>query len=177
MKFLYILPALALIGAGCATSTSIDTTVESQTSAPVSAEAPAETSVATNDETTITTDDGTTLVFEQKTETKAEVEVEDGIPITDIVLGGATLKLDMVSNNFSFTPKTFSAKAGEKISIMFKENAGFHTFVIDEIGLKYAIKAGEAVVFTAPKEPGTYTFYCDVGSHRAQGMEGKLIVK
>jgi plastocyanin len=30
---------------------------------------------------------------------------------------------------------------------------------------------------TADLKPGTYEFYCPVGTHRSQGMEGKLIVK
>lgn len=178
MKFLYILPALALIGAGCAASTSVNTTAETETPAPFSSEFPAPGNEDSS-ETTVTTDDGTTIVFEQKTETQveADADIEDGVPVTDVVLGGATLKLDITSRNFAFTPNVIEAKAGEKIEVMFKENTGFHTFVIDEIDLKHAIKAGEALVFTAPKEPGTYPFYCDVGSHRAMGMEGKLIVK
>jgi hypothetical protein len=31
-------------------------------------------------------------------------------------------------------------------------------------------------VFTAPTEPGDYGFWCDVGSHRFQGMTGLLTV-
>jgi len=67
--------------------------------------------------------------------------------------------------------------AAEKIQITFAKNVGFHTFVIDKLNVKHAIKQGEALTFTAPKEPGSFPFYCDIGSHQAQGMEGVLIVK
>ena len=30
---------------------------------------------------------------------------------------------------------------------------------------------------TADLKAGTYTFYCPVGNHRAEGMEGTLTVK
>lgn len=171
-KYLLLLPALALLGAGCATSTTVETTADAVLSPSPTAEQ--EIEVSAEQETVVTTQDGAEVTFE--TETSAAVG-DDGVPTVDIVLGGASLKLDMEANNFSFAPKTIEAKPGEKIQITFTKNVGFHTFVIDEISLKHAVKQGEALSFTAPKEPGSYTFYCDIGSHRAQGMEGTLIVK
>ncbi|MBM5789834.1 hypothetical protein FJZ23_01975 [Candidatus Parcubacteria bacterium] len=179
MKYFLLLPALALLGAGCAAAPSVKT----EPPAPVSAEYPApdaddvEEMPASGTETTVTVDDGTEITFETKPAEDEDVEIDDGVPVTNIVLGGATLKLDMVSENFSFAPKVIEAKAGENIRIMFTKNTGFHTFVIDEINLKFPIKAGEALEFKAPTTPGEYTFYCDIGSHRAFGMQGKLIVK
>ena len=37
-------------------------------------------------------------------------------------------------------------------------------------------KGGKSTA-TADLKAGTYDFYCPVGNHRAQGMEGKLTVK
>ena len=97
--------------------------------------------------------------------------------MTDVVLGGETKLVDMEAGNFFFKPDVINASVGEKIKINFTKNAGFHTFVIKETGQSFAIKQGESVSFNAPDKAGTYTFYCDVGSHQAMGMEGTLIVK
>ncbi len=187
-KYLLLLPALALIGAGCAGSTSVETTAnisaQPDSSGLVVEQVPVEQKAvdASNTETNaageqVIVSDGAEIVVQTQTEASAEAEEEDGVPVTDVVLGGADQEIDMVVGNFSYDPKTITAKPGEKIKITFTKNVGFHTFVIDEIGLKHAIKQGEAVSFTVPKTPGIYAFYCDVGSHRANGMEGVLIVK
>lgn len=187
-KFLLLLPALALIGAGCAGSTRVETTAEGSTQAdssglvveqvPVEQDADSPTATANAEGELVIKTDGAEVVVQTETETEAEVEEDDGVPVTDVVLGAkADVEISMEGGNFFFAPKTINAKPGEKVKITFTKNIGFHTFVIDEIGLKYAIKQGEAVSFTAPKTAGSYAFYCDVGSHRANGMEGVLVVK
>lgn len=103
---------------------------------------------------------------------------EDGIPVTEIILGAqADVEVDMKTANFSFTPSIINASPGDRVSVTFTKNTGFHTFTIDEIGVEFAIAEGEKLNFTAPSEPGSYAFYCDIGSHRAMGMEGTLIVE
>ena len=187
-KYLILLPALALIGAGCANSTRLETTADTSTKAdssglvveqvPVEQAAESPTTSTNGEGELVIKTDGAEVVVQTKTETDAKVEEEDGVPVTDITLGAkADVEVSMEGGNFFFAPKTINAKPGEKVKITFTKNVGFHTFVIDEIGLKYAIKQGEAVSFTAPTAPGSYAFYCDVGSHRANGMEGVLIVK
>ena len=37
--------------------------------------------------------------------------------------------------------------------------------------------SGRAAADRRPRRPGEYTFYCPVGDHRAEGMEGKLTVR
>ncbi len=161
-KYLILFPVLVLMGAGCA---------KIQTEEPKQAEKET-VNVETQGETTVTTDDGAEITFKT-----TEPETEDGVPIVDVVLGGATVKVNMEVSNFLFTPKIIEAKAGEKIRIDFVKNVGFHTFVIDELNLTHGIKEGEALTFNAPTKPGSYPFYCDIGTHRAQGLEGTLIVK
>lgn len=82
---------------------------------------------------------------------------------------------------FSFSPATLVVSAGQLVSITFTNTGKMpHDFVIDEIsGAKTKIlQAGESetIQFT-PTTAGTFTYYCSVGSHRAQGMEGTLTVQ
>jgi plastocyanin len=39
------------------------------------------------------------------------------------------------------------------------------------------IGSGETATFNVTLEPGTYTLYCSVGNHRAQGMEIEITVE
>jgi len=87
------------------------------------------------------------------------------------------VNVSMEAGNFFFEPAVISVEAGAEVTVMFVKNSGHHTFVIDEIGVKQTIVEGESVTFTAPSEAGSYAFYCDIGLHRANGMEGVLVVK
>ncbi|MDP2631350.1 MAG: cupredoxin domain-containing protein [Candidatus Uhrbacteria bacterium] len=91
--------------------------------------------------------------------------------------GDMSSAIQMESGNFFFMPNTISASTGEQVTINFTENSGIHTFVIDEIGFKEIVVEGDDITFTAPSTPGSYAYYCDIGSHRALGMKGLLIVK
>jgi plastocyanin len=196
--FLSILAVLVFVGAGCAganvnedideTSDNKIETVEEETVDPEESAEDGE-EAAGNDSaeevaTEETTADGTDTAIDLDSEadnntTTEKVEGEKNDEgIVEIVLGGSsTQELDMESGNFFFSPETINASPGEKISITFSANSGFHTFVIDEIDAKFSISEGEAFTFTAPEEPGSYAYYCDIGSHRAFGMEGVLIVE
>jgi len=163
--FLSLFAVLALAGAGCAqVSTTAETTVEGEI----------EVAEQTAPVTIEVTADGEAVVA-QEGETTID---ENGVPITEIILGAeANVEVSMEAANFSFTPNVINASPGDRVSVTFTKNAGFHTFVIDEIGVEFAITEGEVLNFTAPSEPGSYPFYCSIGSHRSMGMEGTLIVE
>ncbi len=176
-NILSLLAVLALVGAGCAAQT------DSQTSAEANADTqlvvgqdvgePTEVDQETDPNAKPVDAD---VVFED-VDTGATVN-EDGVPVTEITLGEqADVEISMEAGNFFFTPNVINAAPGDLISITFTKNEGFHTFVIDEIDLDFTVAEGEVLNFTAPSEPGSYPFYCDIGSHRAFGMEGTLIVK
>jgi nitrosocyanin len=81
--------------------------------------------------------------------------------------------------NFSFSPSTLTVKRGDRVKITFKNTEGTHDFRIDEFNAKtQVIKSGtlETIEFTADKT-GSFEYYCSVGSHRAMGMKGTLIVQ
>lgn len=115
-------------------------------------------------------------------EPQVELEVTDPTAAEEVVGDGfdpapGTAGISLKAGNFFFEPATVRVGSGDEVTLDFVENTGVHTFVIDEIGLNVPIKEGATTTFTAPTEPGTYAFYCDIGNHRALGMEGVLIVK
>jgi len=117
--------------------------------------------------------DGSSIPVEPVDETVESGEAGPGFA-GDVV---GTLAVSMESGNFFFRPSAIQAFAGQQVDVTFTANSGFHTFAIDEVGLDETISEGGTIFFTAPSEPGEYAFYCSIGSHRASGMEGVLIVE
>lgn len=170
-KIIVALSIFALIGAGCA-----------KTPAPQS-ENTAETSPTSVSLTTTNPDGSTTeqsiVVGSDGQEVKDIERDEKGVPIIDVTFNeqNSVRTIDLKSGNFFFEPKVINAKPGEKLRIDFRGNVGTHTFVIDEAKVKETVKDGSGFEFIVPTTPGSYAFYCDIGNHRAMGMEGTLIVK
>jgi plastocyanin len=87
------------------------------------------------------------------------------------------------SDGLSFDKKALTAKAGTVTITMDNPSADAMPHAvsvegpggIDENG-ETAQPGGTSKV-SADLEPGTYTFYCPVGSHRQAGMEGTLTVQ
>jgi plastocyanin len=80
---------------------------------------------------------------------------------------------------YYFKPNVITVKKGDTVKITLTNKEGMHDFVIDEFNVKTKrIKAGETdtVTFVADKT-GSFEYYCSVGTHRAMGMKGKLIVE
>ena len=83
----------------------------------------------------------------------------------------------MELDNFSIAPSSITVAPGDKVSLTFTKVTGFHTFVIDALGINFSASQDEKLNFSAPSQPGRYPYYCDIGSHRSFGMEGVLIVE
>lgn len=69
---------------------------------------------------------------------------------------------------------------GQRVRIEFSSVDGFHDWVNDEFNAsteRLQPEDGTAVVEFVADQPGEFTYYCSVGSHRAKGMEGTLIVE
>lgn len=79
---------------------------------------------------------------------------------------------------FEFMPNEIRVKKGDTVKIVFKNTEGFHSFIIDGLAKTKQIPVNETdmVQFVATQS-GTFEYYCDVGTHRQQGMVGKLIVE
>jgi len=81
--------------------------------------------------------------------------------------------------NFEFDVPEIRVKQGDTVTINFESTDGFHDWVIDEFNARtQQVRPGTAtsVTFVADKA-GTFEYYCSVGSHRANGMSGALIVE
>lgn len=81
--------------------------------------------------------------------------------------------------DFGFDPVQVTVAIGDTVEL-FSSGQAPHNFILegyeDEV-VDYP-EDGSTVEWTLPDaiEPGTYVFYCSVGSHRAQGMEGEITI-
>ena len=103
-------------------------------------------------------------------------------PADDNGGGGATetVKFSAPSDgSLKFDQGDVTAKAG-KVTVDFANPSSVpHAVEIEGNGVE---KAGDVVTggdtsFSVDLKPGEYTYYCPVGSHRDQGMEGTLTVQ
>jgi plastocyanin len=93
--------------------------------------------------------------------------------------GGSSLSLSAPADGSKkFDQATATAKAGT-VTVKFDNPSSVpHAVEIEGNGVE---KAGDVVTggdtsFSVDLKPGEYTYYCPVGSHRDEGMEGKLTV-
>ena len=86
------------------------------------------------------------------------------------------------SDGLSFDPGDLTAKAGE-VTITLTNPDGNkmpHNVALEGTGVEEAgevVQAGGTSTVTATLEAGEYTFFCAVGQHRQNGMEGTLTVE
>jgi len=79
----------------------------------------------------------------------------------------------------SWDPGELSAPAGSVTVKLVNESDVPHAVEVEGNGVEEeseTVTGGETEV-TADLEPGTYTYYCPVGQHRQNGMEGTLTVE
>lgn len=96
-----------------------------------------------------------------------------------VTVGNNIKEFTVTGENFTFVPKAMTVNKGDTVKIIFKNTQGFHDFVLDEFNVKSKQGQGpseETLTFVADKV-GSFEYYCSVGSHRAMGMKGSLIVK
>jgi plastocyanin len=118
-------------------------------------------------------DESSTTAAESTTETTETSGGSSG--------GGGTVSFEAdPSGALAFTETEVSASAGENTVEFDNQSSTAHDVVIEGDGEDIAeteVITGSTTSTTAELEPGTYTFYCSVDSHREAGMEGTLTVK
>jgi plastocyanin len=95
---------------------------------------------------------------------------------------GGTVKFEAdPSGKLAYTQTQVTAKAGNDTIQFDNPSSLTHDVVIeDKDGNQVAATdqiAGSSTSTTADLQPGTYTFFCSVDSHREAGMQGTLTVK
>lgn len=99
--------------------------------------------------------------------TSGEAMTEEGVTI------------DITGKGFEFSQKEIRVKKDSKVKINFQSESGTHDLVIDGFNVATEqIGPGtvNTIEFVADKT-GEFEYYCSVGTHRAQGMVGALIVE
>lgn len=120
----------------------------------------------TNDDTNndLTTQDG--VMQDTSTQTPNKVFVLTGENF--LFREGSVENPDLVVNQ------------GDLVRIEFTSTQGFHDWVVDEFNAatqKVSDTDGLTYVEFVASNRGTFEYYCSVGSHRANGMKGNLIVQ
>jgi len=99
---------------------------------------------------------------------------------TEAASGGEALKIAAdPSGAIKFTEKTLTAKAG-KVTLEFANQSQVpHGVVIEGVdgATTQTVTGADAPPVAVDLKPGTYTYYCPVGDHRDEGMEGTLTVR
>lgn len=97
--------------------------------------------------------------------------------------GGTSVALSADSSGaIAYDTDSLSAKAGD-VTIDFDNPASLaHDVCVEDpnggdLGCSDTIAQDKTTFDAGDLEPGDYTFYCSVDSHREQGMEGTLTVK
>jgi plastocyanin len=94
--------------------------------------------------------------------------------------GGSTVKITAdPSGALKYTESQVEATAGS-VTIDFTNMSSVpHNVTIEGNGASGGTDtiSGSSTSTTVDLQPGTYTFFCSVDSHRQAGMEGKLVVK
>jgi plastocyanin len=94
--------------------------------------------------------------------------------------GPSVATLTINAGNFYYKPNALDAGAGIN-TIKLVSDGGLHTLVFDNgkvPGFQLEVAgSGDSQSLKVDLKPGKYVFYCDIPTHRQQGMEGTITVK
>lgn len=178
MKFAYIVLAIVVIGGiavlltnqpAAAPASTETNAVESDTMPVAEANAVEEMAVA---DTTVMEDE----MVDESTET---METPAAVTPPAPAAQPESHTFTVTGTNFAFDVTEMRVKEGDTVTVNFEAAEGFHDWVIDAFDAATdQVRPGTptSVTFVADAA-GTYEYYCSVGSHRAQGMVGTLIVE
>ncbi|PIR76784.1 MAG: hypothetical protein COU32_00205 [Candidatus Magasanikbacteria bacterium CG10_big_fil_rev_8_21_14_0_10_42_10] len=163
---------LPLVGVGCSSLPTSQEHVDSDTAITSDPQIVPPTESGTNDG--VMSDNGSDEATEENVTDAKDMTVTDTNNVTFALTG----------KNFSFfmdgqTAPVLKVKEGSTVHIDFTSEGGFHDWKIDEFSAATErVQSGDttSIEFVANKK-GTFEYYCSVGSHRANGMFGTLIVE
>lgn len=124
-------------------------------------------------------EDESATVTPTPTPASVPTETPEGTATTPPSSMGVVKEFSVTGTPFRFSLAEMKVNKGDTVRIVFKNEAGFHDWKIDEFNAATKqLKAGEqeTIEFVANKT-GSFEYYCSVGTHRQMGMKGKLIVE
>jgi plastocyanin len=79
----------------------------------------------------------------------------------------------------AFTETELPTGAGKTTIVFSNQSSTPHAVEIEGVpgSATETVTGADAPPVTVTLEPGEYTYFCPVGNHRADGMEGKLVVR
>jgi plastocyanin len=114
------------------------------------------------------------------TEAATEAPTEAPTEAATEAAGGAKLAIAADPDGaLKFTETELTADAGQ-VEIDFSNPSQVpHAVDIEGVdgGVTETVTGTDAPPISVDLQPGEYTFYCPVGNHRQEGMEGKLTVR
>lgn len=86
---------------------------------------------------------------------------------------------NVTGKNFSFSQNEIRVNKGDTVKIVFTSTDDFHDWTVDEFdaATEQVTTGNTSEVEFVASEVGIFEYYCSVGSHRALGMVGNLIVE
>lgn len=86
---------------------------------------------------------------------------------------------NVTGKDYEFSITEIRVKEGDTVVINFTSTNGFHDWVVNEfaVGTERVTKGNSSSTTFVADKKGEFEFYCSVGSHRAKGMIGTLIVE
>jgi len=79
-------------------------------------------------------------------------------------------------DSLKFDKPEYTVRSGEVTIALVNDGALQHDLLIDGKDFKVLTNARQTKAATVTLEPGTYTIFCDIPTHREAGMESKLTV-
>ena len=99
--------------------------------------------------------------------------------------GGATAaagaeSVALTATEFKYDPAAVTVDAAGKVTFTVTNNGQeTHVLEVEGNGVEEktdSIAPGDSGTLAVDLQPGEYEFYCPIDGHRAQGMEGKIVV-
>jgi len=112
-----------------------------------------------------------------QSEAPVQTETPSGSQDESTGSGGGT---KVTLTEFAIDPPNPTAQAGSVTFDVSNEGSAPHALEIEGNGIEEVtdtLSGGQSATLTVDLEPGEYEWYCPVGNHADQGMEGTLTVE
>lgn len=124
-----------------------------------------------NNEADLLVDDSVTTIENEKSEIPQQNIIEEE-------MSGELKEYTISGSNFKFSITEINVDKGDRVRINFINEVGDHDWKLEgyNVGTKILRTGQSEIVEFVASQSGTFEYYCSVGTHRAMGMKGILVV-